>query len=135
MRGAIGTRRFRDVIRFEVSPDRVLTVNNFMRRNNVRFAENDVLLRKPMSQYVGPALDVLDFKIILRAELGVNPQTEFNRLINIQRDGRLVALIIGRTVFGLFRWRIDSLGIPYDDIDNTGFVRKSVVDISLKEYA
>ena len=134
MIGAIGTNRFRDVIRFEVSPERVLTVSNFIRRNKVRFSESNILLRKPMSQYVGPALDVLDFKIILRAELGVNPQAEFNKLINIQRDGRLVAMIIGRTAFGAFRWRVDSLGIPYDDIDNTGFVRKSEVDISLKEY-
>ena len=134
MIGAIGTRTFRDVIRFEVSPERVLTVNNFMRRCKVRFAESNVLLRKPLSQYVGPDLDVLDFKIILSAELGVNPQAEFSKLMRIQRDGRIVVLIIGRTAFGFIRWRIDSLGIPYDDIAPTGFVRKSEVDITLKEY-
>ena len=134
MIGAIGTRRLDDVIRFEVSPDRVLTVNSFMRRCSARFAESDVLLRKPLSQFIGPGLDELDFKIILRAELGVNPQKEFGKLIRINREGRIVSLIIGRTAFGLFRWRVDSLGIPYEDIDNTGFVRKSTVDIKLKEY-
>ena len=61
MIGAIGSRRLRDVIIFEVSERRALTFTDFVRRNNVRFAKNDALLRKPVSQYIGPDLDTMSW--------------------------------------------------------------------------
>ena len=134
MIGAIGSRSLDDVIMFEVSPDKILTIQNFIRRNSVRFADHGVLLRKPISQFVGPELDTINFNIILKAQFGVNPQTEFNNLINLQRDGRIVSIILGKSAFGVFRWRIDSLGIPWEVIDNTGFCVSSTVSIGLKEY-
>lgn len=134
MIGAIGSKSLTDVIIFEVSDDYALTLTNFVRNNSVRFAKNDVLLRKPVSQYIGPDLDKISFKIILKSYLGVNPKSEFDKLIYLQREGALVSILIGRSVFGVYRWRIDSLGIPYDIIDNKGVCISSTVDISFEEY-
>lgn len=134
MIGAIGSKSINDVIIFEVSTNKILTINNFVRRNSVRFAKNDVLLRKPVSQYVGPDLDTITFNIILKAQLGVNPQNEFNKLIQLQRDGTTLSIILGKSPFGMFRWRIVNLGMPLEEIDNTGFCRSCTVDISFEEY-
>ena len=133
--GAIGTRILRDVIVFEVSSQKVLTFDELNRRNTARFAEHNTLLRKPISQFSGPGLDNIDLKIILHSHLGVNPQAEFNKLINIQRSGQAVTLIIGRQVLGVFRWRIENIGITYEKIDPDGFCRESEVNLSLREYA
>ena len=133
--GAIGSRSLRDVIMFEVSSQRVLTFQNLKRRNSVRFAKHDTLLKKPVSQYVGPDLDNLSMKIVLDSKWGVNPADEYNKLMEIQRDGQLVIFLLGFTVLGSFRWRIDSLGIMKDIITNRGVVTKAEVDISFEEYA
>jgi len=134
MIGAIGSKTLNDVILFEVSPEKVLTIDNFIRRNSVRFAKNDVLLRKPVSQYTGPELDTISFDLLLKASYGVNPQDEFNKLIKLQRDGTTVSIILGKRAFGVFRWRIAELGIPFDIIDNKGFCVSSTVNVSLEEY-
>jgi len=133
--GAIGSRRFGDVILFEASSERVLTFKNMVRTNSVRFAEDNTLLKKPISQYIGPALDDINLTITLDAQYGVDPQVEYNKLIRIQRAGILVSLIIGTTAFGTYRWRINSLSIPKGRIDNTGFIGRSDVVVGLREYA
>ena len=135
MIGAIGSKSLDDVIMFEVSAEKVLTFKNFVRRNRVRFAKNDTLLKKPISQYVGPELDIITFDIILDAQWGVDPKEEYDKLIDIQKDGSLVTIIIGDNVFGTYRWRIADLSIPAEPIDNTGFFIRSVVSISFEEYA
>ena len=134
MIGAIGSKELDDVILFEVSQERVLTFDRFVRTNNVRFAKNGVLLRKPVSQYIGPDLDGISFKIILKAQFGVNPQEEFNKLIRLQRDGTTVSIITGKSAHGMFRWRIKNLGMPWEIIDNRGTCISCTVDISFEEY-
>lgn len=66
MVGAIGSKTMDDVIMFEVSDEKILTLRNFVRSNSVRFAKNDVLLRKPVSQYIGPDLDKISFEMPLK---------------------------------------------------------------------
>ena len=134
MIGAIGSRTLNDVILFEVSQDRILTIDNFVRQNSVRFAKHSTLLRKPVSQYVGSELDRISMKIILKAQFGVNPQAEFNKLIHLQRAGTTISLIIGKSAHGMFRWRIADLGMPWEIIDNKGNCISSTLRISFEDY-
>ena len=135
MIGAIGSRSLNDVIMFEVSDiGNILTIRDFKRTNNVRFAKHNTLLRKPVSQYVGPELDKIRFKIILKAQFGVDPQTEFDKLIRLQRDGETLSIVIGNSVQGMCRWRIVNLGMPWEIIDNDGKCVSCTVDISFEEY-
>ena len=134
MIGAIGSKDLDDVIMFEVSPERILTVQEMIRRNNVRFAENAVLLKKPVSQYVGPAIDEISMKIMLSAQFGVHPQEEHEKLIRLQRDGTTVSIMLGSTGFGTYRWRIDKLDMKFQLIDNKGFIATSPINIVFREY-
>ena len=131
--GAIGTRRFNDVILFGVSPERILTFRDMIQRSSVRFARNEILLRKPISQYIGPSLDTISLKIALDIQYGVNPREEYEKLSRIQREGSIVSIIIGKKVYGSFRWRIVDLSIPEEH--NRGFVRRSEITVSFEEYA
>lgn len=134
MIGAIGSKGLDDVIMFEVSGEKILTIDNFVRNNSVRFAKSNVLLRKPVSQYVGPELDRISFNIILKAQFGVNPQAEFNKLIHLQRSGTTVSIITGKSAHGMYRWRISDLGMPWEIMDNKGICISSTVGISFEEY-
>jgi len=135
MIGAIGSKSLDDVIMFEVSDmENILTIRDFKRKNNVRFAKQGILLKKPVSQYVGPELDEISFKIILRAHFGVNPKAEFDKLIHLQRDGETLSIVIGKSAHGMYRWRIKTLGMPWEVIDNKGTCISCTVEISFEEY-
>ena len=72
MIGTIGSKRLDDVSVFEVSN----SFKNLVGRNTVRSSKNDILLRKPVGQYIGPDLDGMSLSIILKAAFGVNPQAD-----------------------------------------------------------
>jgi len=135
MIGAIGSKTLIDVILFEMSPDKILTLQNFTRQNGVRFAKHDTLLKKPISQYIGQDLDNISFDNTLRADLGVNPKNEFNKLIRLQRDGETLSIVLGKRAFGIYRWRITNLNILEERINNEGICTKAVVNIRFEEYA
>ncbi len=134
MIGGIGNSDLDMIIPFEVSDEKVLTIQNFVRSSSVRFAKNDVLLKKPVSQYVGPELDTLSFDIKLMAQHGVNPTEEMKKLIVLQRNGTLVSFILGDWVMGMYRWTIQSLTNNFEQIDNRGNILSMTVNISLLEY-
>ena len=134
MIGAIGSGSIDDVIIFEVSDQKILTLLDFSRKNGVRFSKNDVLLKKPVSQYIGPDLDTISFKIELRAQYGVNPRDEMDKLIYLERDGTTVSIVIGNKAFGVYRWRISDPNMVWKIVDNTGFLQSAVCEISLEEY-
>jgi phage protein U len=134
MIGAIGSKSIDDVIIFEVSDSKVLTIDGFKRDNSVRFAKHDVLLKKPVSQYIGPDLDKISFKIMLNAKFGVDPKAEMDKLIYLHRDGEIVSILLGTATFGVYRWRIVSLGMPFEIIDNKGVCISCTLDISFEEY-
>lgn len=119
---------------FEVSDNKMLTPRDIHRNNSVRFAKHDTLGRKPVSQYIGPGLGILSFKIELKAQHGANPRAEMIRLEQLQSSGAALWIIFGNWVLGSSRWRIDFLGMALDTIDNRGNCISSTVDISFEEY-
>ncbi len=134
MLGAIGNVDMENIILFEVSDEKILTFNNFVRSNSVRYAKNDVLLKKPVNQYVGQELDTITFDIQLKAHLGVNPVEEMNKLIVAQRDGEIVSILIGDMAFGTYRWVIKELTNTFETIDNKGEINSITINITLEEY-
>ena len=134
MIGAIGSTTIDDIIMFEVSSHKILTFDKFTKQNSVRFAKNDVLLKKPVNQYVGPALDRISFTIILRAQFGVSPEDEMDKLIELQREGETVSILTGTAFHGEGRWVIKELGMPWGIVNNRGRCVSCNVDITFEEY-
>lgn len=134
MIGAIGTKSIDDVIIFEVSDSKVYNFQDFTRSNKVRFSKNDVLLKKPVSEYIGPDLDTISFKIEMRAELGINPREEINKLMEIQREGILVSIIIGNKAFGIYKWRISDITETFERLDNYGNCFAASCNLTFEEY-
>lgn len=135
MIGAIGSKVIDDVVVFEVSDKRILTFDSFKRNNKINFAKNNVLLQKPVSEYVGQELDTISFTVSFKSELGTDPRAEANKLIYLHRDGAVVTLILWGKAFGTYRWVITTLDMDWTRINKIGYCRAIECGITLEEYA
>jgi len=133
--GAIGSKAIDDVIIFEVSDKRILTFDGFKRSNKITFAKNNVLMGKPVSEYVGQELDTITFKVSFRAQLGTEPRAEVDKLIYLHRSGAAVTLILWGKAFGTYRWVITNLDMDWTLINKLGYCQSIDCGITLEEYA
>ncbi len=124
-----------DVIIFEVSDKSILTLDEFRRKNSVRYADTDVMLKKPISQFLGEQLDELSFKIVLKDYYGVDPRTEMNKLIEVQRSGEALTFVLDGKGFGRYRWTIRSLEMDFAEIDGRGVYHAVTLNVTMKEYS
>ena len=97
--------------------------------------KNDVLMQKPVSEYVGQQLDTITFTITFNAQLGTDPRNEVNKLIYLQRDGAVITLVLWGKAFGTYRWVITDLDMDWGLINKFGYAQKISVSITLEEYA
>ncbi|MOA52823.1 Phage P2 GpU [compost metagenome] len=71
----------------------------------------------------------------LDVRYGINPRKELDTLIELERAGKAMPLIIGGKGLGVNKWKITSLEQTWSDIDNRGNLLRATVSISLEEYA
>lgn len=118
---------------FETSAEKLLTFDGLMRTGEARLEEHAVIGRKPVIEYVGPALDKVSFNMRLDVMHGVNPRDEIKRLRDALGAGLVLPLTIGGEFYGDFS--IASLNEDNRRIDNRGNVLVAEVSISLTEVA
>lgn len=118
-----------------VSPNLIRTLHDFTRSASGRWANHEVLLKKPVSQFIGPGLDTISFTMRFDIRYGINPRKELDALVELERSGKTMPLIIGGKGVGVNRWKITSLEQKWEDIDNRGNVLSATASITLEEYA
>lgn len=119
---------------FEVNDKRIRTFSDFTRSASGRWANHEVLNKKPKSQRIGPGLDTVSFTMRFDVSLGLNPRKEMDRLTELEREGKVMPLIIGGKPLGVGKWKITSVEQSWPVIDNQGNVLVGTVNISLEEY-
>lgn len=119
---------------FVATPETMRTFQNFTRSGASRYADHEILGKKPKTQWVGPGLDTITFTMVFDAFYGLNPRKELNQLVEIERAGKAMPLAVGGVGIGVYMWVITSLEQTWDVIDNQGYVLKATANISLKEY-
>lgn len=119
---------------FVATQDTIRTLQDFTRSSASRFADHEILGKKPKTQWVGPGLDTITFSMVFDAFYGLNPRKEMNQLVELERSGKAMPLSIGGVGIGVYMWVITSLEQKWDVIDNQGYVLKGTVNITLKEY-
>lgn len=119
---------------FSVDTSHVLTVTGFERESSSRWAEHDLLLRKPVSQFGGPGLEKLAFSIILDAALGVNPEEQLKILRKMRDTGAVAPLVIGGKPVAQNYWRLNSLKETDYIWGPDGRLQRCVTQLELTEY-
>lgn len=122
-----------DVI-FVVSSHYLLTPTNYQRSGEGRWAEHDLIHKKPVSQFTGPGLEKISFEIILDATYGVDPQTQLKTLRLMRDMGEVFPLIIGGKPVSQNYWRLDSLSEGDSYWSATGELIQIRAQVSLTEY-
>ena len=82
---------------FTSSSNLVRTFSDLRQRNGARYAEHEVIGKKPKLEFVGPGLEEISFKVQLMRELGVDPDKELKVLQEMRDKGEAALLIFGET--------------------------------------
>lgn len=119
---------------FEVGADKVLTVGGFSRSVAANLGEHVVGSGQPLVEFIAPGADTISFEIMLRADMGVKPAAEADRIIGYCKSGQRFPLFVGRATIGGAGalWICDSVSEEQLVVDNFGNVLQSLVAVNLK---
>ena len=119
---------------FISSESRLLTPTKYERESTGRWAEHELLMRKPVSQYGGPGLEKLSFSIILDAGHGIDVQEQLKKLRTMRDTGAVFPLILGGKPVTQSYWRMDSIKETEHYWATDGKLIQCRADIALTEY-
>ena len=126
----IGT--FGKLVTFEVSRDKIFTLQDVKRENKARYEEHKPLGAKPRLEFLAPELQTFGFSIQLSASHGVDP---FDSLLTIKAlvtAGIAERLILGGINYG---WHIiESASEQWKHTLPDGRLNSVTVALALKEY-
>lgn len=119
-------------ITFEASADKIRTWDQFGRKGKARFAQHDVLDKKPRLQFTGLDLEEIGLSIRLDIALGVNPLAEINSLREMRDNGEEQSLMINGRPLGKFV--LEDISEDWSQTDSAGRLLAAEVSLKLKEY-
>jgi phage protein U len=119
---------------FEVSPKRILTFDELKRKSGSRWEEHEVIGGKPIPEFIGQTLDEITLPILLRANAGVDPKAELDKLRVFKNNGQTSPLIIGGSSLSNSQWFIDDISEVHKVYDGKGRLITAEVELTLKEY-
>lgn len=120
---------------FEVSDNRILTVDKIKRSASGKWNEHTVMGRKSKSEFVSPEIQQTSFEITLDAQLGVSPREQADNLIRMAQNGIVVPCIIGsKPISTSLMQRVMSVSDTWDDVLSGGELVRTKLSITLKDY-
>lgn len=122
-------------VAFEVQgPRQVLTVDDFSRSASAKYSEHNIIGGKPVSEFCGPDLQSISFKIKIHAQWGQNPASQMKKLIEYCELGQVLDFILGNGPVGDNHWVIESVCEAVDHFGVDGNIVCCTASLSLKEY-
>lgn len=121
-------------IPFLASESVLRTFDEYGRTASGRWHKHELIGQKPVLEYLGPDTEKITFKMLLRADKGVSPEKELERLRKLRDTGAVLPLILGGKPIGENFWFIESLdeGVKY--WTRFGHVFTAEVSVTLQEY-
>lgn len=126
--GALGN------IVFSTSSRQVKTISSLNWSGSARYATHDLHAGNSISEYTGTDLAKITLEIQLLASLGVNPMSEIWRLMDLERSGATMALVIGNHGYGRYRWTILNHKVKAEHFDGHGNLISATLSVTLQEY-
>lgn len=120
---------------FSVSRGQVKTFDGMKWDSSVQYATHNRHLKDPLLEYTGTDLDTISFTMVFSAFLGVNPIAEITKLLNAERSGQIMRLVIGSKAYGKYKWVITKTSKDLERFDNKGNLIIAKVSVSLKAYS
>lgn len=127
--------QYGSVIKFEVSPRKVLTFSDMERTQEGRWKDHEIPGVVPQSEFVGPAATTMSLKIKLKAQLGVRPRATIAALERCARNGTVDTLVIGGSKYGWgsAKWIVKSVTDKWERFIGGGLMEAGCT-VEFKEY-
>lgn len=90
---------------FQVSQAHVNTFESFSRQFEASFADHEVAGGKPVSEFTGPGLDIINMVMVFNAGLGVSPTGQSDKLRQMALAGTPQPLVIAGRMLGRYTIR------------------------------
>lgn len=123
-----------DVV-FSVSRSKVKTFDGLKWASSAKYATHDRHLKDVLLEYTGTEADTISFTMFFSVFLGVDPMGEITKLLNAERSGKVMRLVIGSKAYGKNKWVITQTSKDLDKFDKRGNLLAAKVSVSLKAYA
>lgn len=119
---------------FEVTTDKILSFDGFTRTTEPRYIEHKVQRLKPRVEFEGEGIDPISIKILLKAELGVNPEAEMKKIREYAQRGKRDLFIRGGKPVSTNTFVIKRAEETHKRVDNHGIVLEIEVQLEFLEY-
>jgi phage protein U len=119
---------------FETSDQRILTFADFKHDITARWESHAIIGQKPRLEFIGAELETVSFTILFKADLGVKPSEELQKLREKIQNGKAELLVIGGIPLGDDLWVIESMSESWNCLWNEGQLYSASGDITMKEY-
>ncbi len=120
---------------FSVSQNKTSTFNDLKWESSARYAEHDRHLQETLIEFVGTDNDTITFSMYFSVFLGINPMKEIVKLLEAERSGKIMRLVIGPKAYGKNRWVITKTSKDLDRFDAKGNLLIASVSVTLAAYA
>lgn len=125
--------KYGDIV-FETSDTRILNFKDLKISKSNRTTSHNILMKKPILEFLGPELDSITFTVNLNASLGINVNEEQNKWYKKIENAEAEELLIGNKKIGQNKWLTTSINETYNTILNNGQVYSLTLEIKLQEY-
>lgn len=122
------------LITFAVSDEAVLTFNNLTQTVKGRWAAHNIIHSAPKSEFLGPDLRTVSFKVYLSAMHGVKPRSTMERIEAAVLSGKVMDFVIGGKKVGSNKWVITSVSETWNCVYSKGELASANVSLTLQEY-
>jgi phage protein U len=119
---------------FQVNSRTVQTLTNLILSGSADIAEHKRAGKKALTEFTGSNPRKAKFNMILSSELGVNVDREADKIIAHSESGTPLPLVVGRKMYGQFRWQINSYDISINAHDSDGNAVLATATVNLLEY-
>lgn len=124
---------FGDVV-FEVSDKKSIFLSDIARSESSRWEDHELSIHKPRSRFIGGNLFDFTFTIKLRAEMGINPTVEMEKLRKKNRNGVTSPFLIGNKPISVNNFSIRQIDETFQHVDGIGRIAAIEARVTLKEH-
>jgi phage protein U len=120
---------------FSVSRNQVNTFDNLKWDSSAKYASHERHLQETLLEFVGTDNDTITFSMYFSVFLGINPMNEIIKLLNAERSGKVMRLVIGQKAYGRNKWVITKTSKDLERFDKKGNLLTAKVSVTLEAYA
>jgi hypothetical protein len=119
---------------FQVSTNRVYTLNNLTWSGEIQSEEQEKINSKPSTYIKGIGLDSMSFEISLKAILGIDVRKEIEEWEAIKLNLQPSIFMLGTKPLGTNKWLLKSTNVSNAIANNNGVLLDALLKLEFSEF-